>query len=109
MRTSIEKYPEFIRQFSRITLPNPEVEASLLDGEQGQVVFFDMPEGAEVPMHQHDDSWAVVISGELKVTVGGQTFNAQQGDSWFTPGNTPHGGVAMKRTRLMEVFSEKRY
>lgn len=109
MAINSEEYPGFIGQFNSIPLPDPEVKASLLDGQKGQVAFFDMPQGAEVPVHQHADSWAILVSGEMEVTVADKTFHARRGDSWFVPGHTLHGGVALKRTRLIEVFSEKRY
>lgn len=102
-------YPEFIKTFSKIDFPDPEIEANVLGGKGGQVAFFDMPEGAEVPIHKHKDSWAIVVSGELVVSIGNKIFNARQGDSWFTPEGTEHGGKALKPTRLLEVFSEKRF
>lgn len=73
------------------------------------MAFLELPEGNQVPMHKHDDSWVIVVSGELEMTVGEQRFTAKKGDSWFTPKGIKHGGTAKQPTRLIEVFCERRF
>ena len=103
-------FPDFIKKFPKVELP-PKVigESYFIEAPQGQVVFHTLPEGQQVPLHGHDDSWAILVSGAMQVTVGADQFTAHPGRSWFIPKDVLHGGKALEDAMLVEVFCEKRF
>jgi quercetin dioxygenase-like cupin family protein len=105
-----EIFPEFIQHFPKVKLPAGLTGPStFLDAQEGQVAFHSLAEGQTVPLHSHDHSWAVLISGKLEYTVGSEQFIVVPGQSWYIPGATLHGGTAMEDSCLLEVFCEKRW
>lgn len=104
------QFPDFIKNFPTVKLP-PGVRGTttFLDAEAGQAVFHTIPKGQGVSLHQHKDSYAVVVSGSLEFTLGDEQFVVYPGKSWFIPEGTPHGGVALEDSLMIEVFCEKRW
>ena len=66
--------------------------------------------GAELPTHHHDEEQiAIVIQGELTMTVGGETRTQRAGDCVVIPPNVPHGGVAGPEGAVaIDVFTPPR-
>jgi quercetin dioxygenase-like cupin family protein len=57
--------------------------------------FVTFEPGAVADMHHHaEQQIAIVISGELHFTVGGETRVAHAGDCVVIPPHVPHGGHA---------------
>ena len=71
-----------------------------------QVVFFDIEPIGEVPAHTHGEQWGVVLSGEMELTIGGETRKYGPGDSYRIPAGTPHGAKFLARTHVLDVFAE---
>jgi quercetin dioxygenase-like cupin family protein len=109
MQTLLQ-FPDFINNFPEATLP-PGVNGrtTFLGAEAGQAVFHTIPKGQGVPLHRHKDSWACLVSGSLKISLGDEQFVARTGMSWFIPEGTMHGGTALEDTLLLEVFCEQRF
>src|ERR1700746_417090 len=65
--------------------------------------------GIGVPRHTHtrEDETYYVLSGELKVEVGDQTFLLRPGDSLFAARNIPHQiqNTGREENRYLLVFS----
>lgn len=83
--------------------------STFLNAAEGQVVFHTIAKDQTVPAHPHDDSWAILVAGKLECTLGSEQFTATRGQSWFIPGNTLHGGMALQDSLLVEVFCEERW
>ena len=50
---------------------------------------------APAPMHHHvEQQIAIIVSGELTFTVGGETRVMRPGECVVIPPNVPHGGVS---------------
>lgn len=65
--------------------------------------------GSVVPMHQHPhDQVGYVVSGKIKMTVGGAEMVCAPGDNYAIPGNTPHAAEAVEDTVVIDVFSPQR-
>ena len=105
-----DQFPQFIRQFPLAMMP-PGVEgnSNFLDAPQGQVVFHTIPQGQQIPLHSHKASFAVLVSGNLAITVGDESFIAEKGTSWYIPSDAMHGGSALTDSLLVEVFCEQRF
>lgn len=102
-------YPEFIKRFPVARIPDGQAGPPFLEAAAGQVAFHTVDAGQNVPLHSHDDSWAVLVSGSMEVIVGEKNLEVQAGDSWFIPCGVEHGGKAMEKSLLVEVFCEKRF
>ena len=63
--------------------------------------------GVKDPVHRHDDheTCCHLISGRLKLTIGGETFTAEPGDSWFHPKGIDHTSEALEDSIQIEVKS----
>ena len=48
-------------------------------------------QNAEVPEHAHEAQWAVVLAGEIELTIGGETKTYRQGESYYIPAGVKHG------------------
>ena len=101
-------FPDFIKRFQTAILPNGE-QLHILAGSGGQVGFIRTCKGDKIPLHQHQDSWTILISGEMSMTVGDKVFTASNGDNWLVSEGIMHGGEALQDSLIVEVFSEQRY
>lgn len=109
MKPIATDYPTFIKKFPIARMPDGSPGPRFLDADDGQVAFHTISVGKGVPMHSHDDSWAVLVSGAMTVTVGENTFEARAGEAWYIPAGVAHGGKATEKSLLVEVFCEERF
>lgn len=107
---TITQFPEFITRFQQAMMP-PGVGGvtNFLGNNEGQVAFHTIPEGQRVPLHEHKDSWAILVDGQLEISLGDKQFTVGPGESWFIPEGVMHGGLALKDALLVEVFCEQRF
>lgn len=67
------------------------------------------PDAPAAEHHHVEQQIAVVLSGELTFTVGGETQVMHAGDCVVIPPNVPHGGVAgPEGCRALDVFTPPR-
>jgi quercetin dioxygenase-like cupin family protein len=100
-------FPAFIKNLPEADLPVEGIRGWLLNGENGQVLFIVAEEETLLPEHSHGDQWGIVIDGEMKLTIGGKTEQFSQGDSYFIPAGTLHGGILYKGFRALDYFADK--
>jgi quercetin dioxygenase-like cupin family protein len=74
------------------------------------VNFVTFEPNAVADMHHHSEQQiAIVVSGELIFTVGGETRTAHAGDSVVIPPHVPHGGHAgPEGCTAIDVFTPPR-
>ncbi len=61
-----------------------------------------------IPEHSHEyGEWAMVIEGEIELTVEGKTKNMKKGDEWLTHAQAKHKWKSLKKSRLIGLFSER--
>lgn len=110
MKRQTFEFPDFIKKFPQVQFP-PQVKgnSTLIGNSTGQVVFHTIAKGQGVPPHTHDDSWAVLVSGEMEYILGDEMFIVSAGESWFIPANVTHGGSALEDSLMVEVFCEERW
>jgi quercetin dioxygenase-like cupin family protein len=65
---------------------------------------------APAPMHHHvEQQIAIVLTGELTFTAGGETRTMHAGDCVVIPPHVPHGGVAGPQgCTVIDVFTPPR-
>lgn len=66
--------------------------------------------GMQDPVHQHDDheSIAYLVSGRMRLVIGGEEFIAEAGDAWMHPRGVPHFSEALEDCIQVEVKSPPR-
>jgi quercetin dioxygenase-like cupin family protein len=62
------------------------------------------------PIHQHDDHESIgyLISGRMRLVIGGQESLAEPGDAWLHPRGVPHFSEALEDCVQVEVKSPPR-
>lgn len=69
-----------------------------------------MEKGWVGTMHQHaQDQIVYVVSGQLSVTVGRETFTAGAGDSFAVRGGIDHQAAALEDSVVVDVFTPCRH
>jgi quercetin dioxygenase-like cupin family protein len=67
--------------------------AILATGESCQLVWAKFEPGGTYALHSHPhEQVSVMISGQMRLTVGDEVRNIGPGDMWYAPANVQHGG-----------------
>ncbi len=74
------------------------------------VAMVELDANAVLPEHEHPHEQAgVVLSGELTLTIGGETRICTAGDSYIIPGGVYHSAVTgADGAKAMDIFSPVR-
>lgn len=87
----------------------PGYFGKMIHGEKITLAFWEVEKDAVVPEHAHPNEQIMhVLEGSFQFTVGGITKVYQAGELVIIPSNTPHGGQALTKCKLMDVFSPVR-
>ena len=79
---------------------------TLVHGEKTLMVKFQMEKGALLPRHSHPhEQTGYLISGKIELTIDGETFPVEPGDSWSIAENIEHSAAIREDTVAIEVFS----
>lgn len=78
-------------------------------GERTLMAAFRLEAGAALPAHDHPhEQTGYLVSGRLRMTVGGDVRELGPGDAWLIPGHTVHAAEALENALAIEVFSPPR-
>jgi quercetin dioxygenase-like cupin family protein len=84
------------------------VKAWILQADTRQLVFFEFEADAKVPEHSHGYAqWGMVIDGKMELTINGKPRICEKGDEYLIPASAKHFARFRRRTRVMDLFSEK--
>jgi quercetin dioxygenase-like cupin family protein len=99
-------YTELILGLPEIELPVPGAQGWLLQGEERQMAFFDLPEGGRIPLHSHGEQWGLVVRGEMELTIAGETRRLGPGDWYRIPADVEHGAHFLTRIQVIDLFAD---
>lgn len=102
-------WPEFVRALPAAVVPLPGLDARVVDNGTCQVALFDFAADGAVPVHTHLEKWGIVVAGSMELTVDGLPRSVSTGDAYFVPAGVPHGASVRAGTRVIEIFSERRF
>lgn len=88
------------------------VPTALLDGALSvQEGVLDVDERVPLHVHELDDQLLFVVSGRVRVEVGGRTAEVGQGSWVVKPRGVPHGieNVARTRSHVIELTTSDRF
>ncbi len=82
---------------------------TLVYGEKTLLTEFRMDKGSALPRHAHPhEQTGYLVRGQVRLTIGNETFTAEPGDSWCIPGNIEHSADILADSVAVEVFSPVR-
>ena len=100
-------YPDMIRNLPEVEVPIDDVRGWLLEGNDRQVVFFDILPTAKVPPHAHCAQWGIMLEGEMDLTIDGELRRVGKGDWYFIPEGAEHSAVFHSRVNVIDIFDAK--
>ncbi len=100
-------FPEIITSLPVADIPFKGIKGWLLQGVEQQLVFMDIEPIGKVAEHSHAAQWGIVVDGEMKLTIDGNTRVFKKGDSYFIPEGIIHSAEFLKRTLILDFFNEK--
>jgi quercetin dioxygenase-like cupin family protein len=87
------------------------IRARAIHGERITLAIVELDAGVRMPEHRHpNEQVGVVVRGEFRFTIGGETRLRRPGDTWVIPADVPHGVEAAgpRGCTLVEAFSPPR-
>jgi quercetin dioxygenase-like cupin family protein len=100
-------YPDMISNLPEADIPFKGVQGKLLQGENQQIVFFDIEPIGEVAEHSHDAQFGMVLDGEMTLTIGGSSKRYSKGDSYYIPKGVKHSAIFHTQCKVIDIFNEK--
>lgn len=99
-------YPDWVRQLPAVKTPFSGAVGWLMSSPVGQVVFWEFPNGAEVPPHRHGPQMGVVLAGRTVMTVEGKTQAWQTGETFWIADQEEHSARVDPDTYIIEFYQE---
>jgi quercetin dioxygenase-like cupin family protein len=98
---------DMIEKVEGQTLANPVEVKVVMKSNSMLMLSITRPKGMRDPIHQHDDheTSCYLVSGKLKLWIGGEEAIANPGDTWFHPKGVPHWSEALEESVQVEVKS----
>jgi quercetin dioxygenase-like cupin family protein len=79
---------------------------TLAYGDKSLLTEFRLAGGSLLPSHAHpQEQTGYLVSGHMRLTIAGETFDIEPGDSWCVPGNVTHQAEIIVDSVAVEVFS----
>ncbi|MBI3374301.1 MAG: cupin domain-containing protein [Betaproteobacteria bacterium] len=100
--------PEIITRLpeAELSFPSTAVKTSVLQSNQGQLVFFQILKDVEVPAYSHKGQWGTVLEGRIEVTIGGESRTHGPGSSYYIPAGVVHSARVPAGAKIIEFFEE---
>lgn len=83
-------FPEPIRKLPEADIPLNGLKAYLSQSENHQIIFMEFTEDVELPEHNHESQWGIVLEGKIDLTIGGIKHTFSKGDRYFIPKGIKH-------------------
>ncbi|HEX8962144.1 MAG TPA: cupin domain-containing protein [Rhodocyclaceae bacterium] len=89
-------------------LPGIELK-TLVFGDKTLFSEFRMKAGSRLPAHSHvHEQTGYLVEGNIRLTIGDETFAVEPGDSWCIKSNVSHSAEILADSVAIEVFSPVR-
>ena len=103
---TVEPFAEFIRALPMVDSPLASLRGWMQRTEQALTMFYEIPDGVEVPEHSHGAQWGVVLEGWVEFTIGGETRTYRRGDTYYVPDSVAHSAVISPGYVGIDVFAD---
>lgn len=87
----------------------PGFHGKFVHGENMTIVYWDVEEGARLPLHSHvHEQITQVMEGKFELIVRGELHICTPGYIGVIPSNVAHEGRALTACKIMDIFSPVR-
>ena len=100
-------FPEAITGLPEADIRFKGVKGWIAQGDNHQIVFFEIESSAEVPEHSHNAQWGIVVEGEMELTIDGKAKVYRKGDEYFIPPQAKHSAKFQTKCRIIDFFTDK--
>jgi quercetin dioxygenase-like cupin family protein len=101
-----EFFPDFVRALPMVDSPIASLRGWMLRTEQALAMFYEIPEGVELPEHAHGAQWGVILAGRIDFTIDGVTRSYGPGDTYVVPTGAPHSATIHPGFVGIDVFAD---
>ena len=101
-----EPFPEFIRALPMVDSPLASLRGWMLQTERALAMFYEIPDGVDLPEHAHGAQWGIVLAGSIEFTIGGETRTYARGDTYYVPASIAHSAVIHPGFVGIDVFAD---
>lgn len=78
------------------------VSKQIIKKPNGNVTLFALDKDELISEHTSPyEALVQVIEGKMKITVGGQNYNLEEGEIILLPSNISHGLVALEKSKIL--------
>lgn len=85
------------------------VRRTVAAGERMMQMYVTLAQGAHLPLHSHPhEQLTYLLSGRLRLVVGGVMYELVAGDALLIPGGTPHEADVLEEAVALDTFSPPR-
>jgi quercetin dioxygenase-like cupin family protein len=103
----LENFPGPVLNLPEADIPISGVKAYLSQAESHQIIFMEFSEDVDLPEHDHESQWAVVLEGKIDLVVDGVKHTYVKGDRYFIPKGVKHSGKIFAGYADMTYFNQK--
>lgn len=100
-------FPEPIIKLPEADIPIKGVKAYLSQGDNHQIIFMEFSEDVDLPEHEHESQWGIVLEGEIELVINGEKHLFKKGDRYFIPKGVKHSGKIFAGYADMTYFNQK--
>jgi quercetin dioxygenase-like cupin family protein len=100
-------FPDIIRRLPEAKIALQGVRAWISQGEDHQVVFFEIEPATKIPDHFHGAQWGMVVDGEMELTIEGITTTCEKGCFYYIPDGAVHSAVFKAKTFALDFFADR--
>lgn len=100
-------FPKPILDLPEADLPVDGAKGYLFQGKDGQIIFMEFEKDVEIPEHNHESQWEIVISGKVDYYEEGVKHTYTKGDKFFIPKGTKHSAKVYAGYASVAFFNQK--
>lgn len=100
-------FPEPVLNLPEADIPIKGVRAYLSQAENHQIIFMEFSEDADLPEHEHESQWGIVLEGRIDLVINGVKHSYRKGDRYFIPKGVKHSGKIFAGYADMTYFNQK--
>jgi quercetin dioxygenase-like cupin family protein len=100
-------FPEPILNLPEADIPLKGIQAFLSQGNSHQIIFMEFSEDVDLPEHNHESQWGIVLEGEIELVINGIKNRSKKGDRYFIPKGVRHSGKIFAGYADITFFDQK--
>lgn len=100
-------FPEPVLSLTEADIPIKGVKAYLSQADDHQIIFMAFSQDADLPEHEHESQWGVVLEGKIELVINGEKHLYVKGDRYFIPKGVRHSGKIFAGYADMTYFAQK--